>query len=102
MRGDPVVYTDQWGRAHWKLSPRGFCTFSTRATAPERCMYVADNPAKDIRRRGARDGVPCGASPQGEHARADAASPLDQADCTVTGLGEVSVADLLVVRRSDR
>ena len=33
--------------------------------------------------------------PLGEHARADAASPLDQADRTVAGLAEVSVADLL-------
>ena len=94
---DPVVCTDQWGRAHWKPSPRGFQHIQRAfETAPERCIYVGDNPAKDFRAPKALGWRTVRVRhPQGEHARADAASPLDQADRTVSGLAEVSVADLL-------
>jgi putative hydrolase of the HAD superfamily len=94
---DPVVCTDQWGRAHWKPSPRGFLHIQRAfETAPERCIYVGDNPAKDFRAPKALGWRTLRVRhPQGEHAGADAASPLDQADHTVNGLAEVSVADLL-------
>jgi putative hydrolase of the HAD superfamily len=95
---DPVVCTDQWGRADWKPSPRGFLHIQRAfETAPERCIYVGDNPAKDFRAPKALGWRTLRVRhPLGEHAGADATSPLDLADCTVTGLGEVSVADLLV------
>ena len=93
----PIVCTDQWGRAHWKPSPRGFLHIQqVLEAAPERCIYIGDNPAKDFRAPKAlgwrtlrvRHAL-------GEHARAAAASPLDDADATVTSLAEVTVADLL-------
>jgi putative hydrolase of the HAD superfamily len=94
---DPVVCTDQWGRAHWKPSPRGFLHIQRAfETAPECCIYVGDNPAKDFRAPKALGWRTLRVRhPLGEHARADAISPLDQADRTVTGLAEVSAADLL-------
>lgn len=94
---EEVVCTDQWGRAHWKPSPRGFLHIQrTFETAPERCIYVGDNPAKDFRAPKALGWRTLRVRhPEGEHARADAASPFDQADRTVTGLAEVSAADLL-------
>jgi putative hydrolase of the HAD superfamily len=94
---DPVVCTDRWGRAHWKPSPRGFLHIQEALeAAPERCIYVADNPAKDFRAPKALGWRTLRVRhPQGEHARGDAASPRDQADRTVAGLAEVSVADLL-------
>ena len=44
-----VVYTDEWGKAYWKPSPRAFehVMQSTGATATE-CVYIADNPTKDF------------------------------------------------------
>ena len=93
----PIVCTDQWGREHWKPSPRGFLHIQQALEAsPERCIYIGDNPAKDFRAPKAlgwrtlrvRHAL-------GEHARAAAASPLDDADTTVTSLAEVTVADLL-------
>jgi putative hydrolase of the HAD superfamily len=93
----PIVYTDRWGRAHWKPSPRGFLHVQRALeAAPERCIYIGDNPAKDFRAPKAlgwrtlrvRHAL-------GEHARAAARSPLDEADATVDSLAEVSAADLL-------
>jgi len=46
---DAVVYTDTWGRDHWKPDPKGFEYLQRRfSTRPERCMYVADNVKKDF------------------------------------------------------
>ena len=94
---DPVVCTDQWGRAHWKPSPRGFQHIQRMFEAPaERCIYIGDNPAKDFRAPKSLGWRTLRVRhPQGLHARADAATPLDQADVTVTNLAEVSAADLL-------
>jgi putative hydrolase of the HAD superfamily len=94
---DPVVCTDRWGREHWKPNPRGFLHIQGALEAlPERCIYVGDNPAKDFRAPKALGWRTLRVRhPQGEHARADAASPLDQADSTVTSLAEVTVSDLL-------
>lgn len=94
---EEVVCTDRWGRAHWKPSPRGFVHIQRAFdAAAEDCIYVADNPAKDFRAPKALGWRTLRVRhPLGEHARADAASPLDQADRTVTGLAEVSAADLL-------
>lgn len=93
----PVVCTDQWGREHWKPSPRGFLHLQQAfEVPPEGCIYIGDNPAKDFRAPRALGWRTLRVRhPLGEHARADAASPLDQADATVTGLAEVRVADLL-------
>jgi putative hydrolase of the HAD superfamily len=64
--------------------------------APERCIYIGDNPAKDFRAPKALGWRTLRVRhPQGEHARASAGSPLDEADTTVTSLAEVAVADLL-------
>jgi putative hydrolase of the HAD superfamily len=93
----PIVCTDQWGREHWKPSPRGFLHIQQALEAPpQSCIYIGDNPAKDFRAPkalGWRTLRLC--HPLGEHARAVAASPCDEADATVASLAEVTVADLL-------
>ena len=50
-RNEPVaiVYTDTFGRAHWKPSPQPYRTMMERLGCPgNRCAYVGDNPAKDF------------------------------------------------------
>jgi putative hydrolase of the HAD superfamily len=93
----PIVCTDLWGREHWKPSPKGFLHIQEALeAAPERCIYIGDNPTKDFRAPkglGWRTLRLC--HPQGEHARAAAASPRDEADATVTSLDQVTIGDLL-------
>jgi putative hydrolase of the HAD superfamily len=93
----PIICTDRWGREHWKPDPRGFLHIQQALEAPpERCIYIGDNPAKDFRAPKALGWRTLRLRhPQGEHARAAPASPLDDADVTVTSLAEVNVADLL-------
>ena len=93
----PIVCTDQWGREHWKPSPRGFLHIQQALEAPpERCIYIGDNPAKDFRAPKALGWRTLRLRhPLGEHARAAAPSPVDEADTTVTSLADVSLADLL-------
>jgi putative hydrolase of the HAD superfamily len=93
----PIVCTDQWGRAHWKPSARGFLHIQQVLEAPpERCIYIGDNPAKDFRAPKTLGWRTLRLRhPLGEHARAAAASPRDEADATVTSLADVAVADLL-------
>ena len=93
----PVVCTDRWGRAHWKPCPRGFEHIQEAlGAAPAQCLYIGDNPAKDFRAPRALGWRTLRVRhPQGEHASAVAAFPLDDADATVTSLGQVSVGDLL-------
>jgi putative hydrolase of the HAD superfamily len=93
----PIVCTDRWGRAHWKPSPTGFRHIQEAlGAAPERCIYIGDNPAKDFRAPRALGWRTLRVRhPRGEHAAALAASSLDDADATVTTLEQVSVADLL-------
>ena len=46
---DAVVYTDTFGRAHWKPAPTGYEAVAGALGVPHRaCIYVADNPAKDF------------------------------------------------------
>lgn len=48
-RLDALIVTDDWGRGFWKPHPRAFEEMSARlAVPPDRCTYVADNPAKDF------------------------------------------------------
>jgi putative hydrolase of the HAD superfamily len=49
-RLDPIVFTDELGRASWKPAPDGFRLIEARLgyAGPAYC-YVADNPAKDFR-----------------------------------------------------
>jgi putative hydrolase of the HAD superfamily len=93
----PIVCTDQWGREHWKPSPRGFLHIQQALEAPPaRRIYIGDNPAKDFRAPKALGWRTLRLRhPLGEHARAAPASPLDEADTTVASLAEVTVADLL-------
>lgn len=45
----PVVLTDVWGRDHWKPHARAFEEVQrTLDIAPQRLVYVGDNPAKDF------------------------------------------------------
>ncbi len=58
-RFDAVVITGELGRDAWKPSPRGFEAVLERlgGLAPERSVYVSDNPVKDFlgaRRAGLR------------------------------------------------
>ena len=93
----PIVCTDRWGRDHWKPCPRGFERIREALGAPPaQCLYIGDNPAKDFRAPKALGWRTLRVRhPQGEHASAVAALPLDDADATVTSLGQVSVSDLL-------
>ena len=44
-----VVFSDEWGRAAWKPSPRPFEIAMERLAArPAQSVYVADNPQKDF------------------------------------------------------
>jgi putative hydrolase of the HAD superfamily len=97
QRCRPIVCTDQWGREHWKPSPRGFLHLQQALGAsPERCIYIGDNPAKDFRAPKALGWATLRVRhPLGEHARAAPATPLDEADATVSSLAEVTIADLL-------
>ncbi|WP_343517615.1 HAD family hydrolase [Sphingomonas sp.] len=46
---DPVIFTDDWGRAFWKPHRRAFETVETAHRGrSRRFVYVADNPAKDF------------------------------------------------------
>ena len=89
------------GRDHWKPCPRGFERIREALGAPPaQCLYIGDNPAKDFRAPKALGWRTLGVRhPQGEHASAVAVSPLDEADATVTSLGELSVNDLLISYR---
>lgn len=47
---DAVLFTDELGREHWKPSPKPFREMLLRLgiEAPDRAVYVADNPLKDF------------------------------------------------------
>jgi putative hydrolase of the HAD superfamily len=46
---DPIIYTDDWGREHWKPSVRAFeHALALVDVAPRQAMYVGDNPGKDF------------------------------------------------------
>jgi putative hydrolase of the HAD superfamily len=48
-RLDEIILTDQWGREFWKPHPRAFEEMSRRlGISASRCVYVADNQAKDF------------------------------------------------------
>ncbi len=45
----PVYFTDRWGRPFWKPHPRAFQAVQSHfGLASSKCVYVADNPAKDF------------------------------------------------------
>jgi putative hydrolase of the HAD superfamily len=46
---DPIVYTEELGREHWKPSHRPFeLVESLCGVRPERYVYIGDNPRKDF------------------------------------------------------
>jgi putative hydrolase of the HAD superfamily len=46
---DLRIFTDDWGRDHWKPHPRGFEAIERSwHLAPARLVYVGDNPVKDF------------------------------------------------------
>jgi len=46
---DAVVMTEEMGREFWKPAPEGYAAVRDMlGAADERCVYVADNPAKDF------------------------------------------------------
>lgn len=47
-RFDPVVFTDERGRDHWKPHPWGFEQVMSAHPGARRFVYVGDNPAKDF------------------------------------------------------
>lgn len=48
-RFDPIVFTEELGRASWKPSPAGFMLIeSTCKVEPRNCVYIGDNPIKDF------------------------------------------------------
>jgi len=96
----PIVYTDAFGREHWKPSPKGFLALQDRfGLAAERFVYVGDNPAKDFRAPRALGWRTVRLRrPGGEHALASPASALDDADCAITSLTDLKRDDLLGLR----
>jgi putative hydrolase of the HAD superfamily len=49
MLFNPVVFTEELGREHWKPSQRAFALIEQVCRAvPSKCVYVADNPRKDF------------------------------------------------------
>jgi putative hydrolase of the HAD superfamily len=87
----PIVYTDLWGREHWKPSPKGFLAIQAElGLAPPQLTYVADNPVKDFRAPRALGWRTIRLRrPTGEHALRQAASPADDADRVIVDLGEL-------------
>jgi len=85
-RLDTLVFTDVWGRKHWKPSPRAFQHVMERHRgSPGGYVYIADNPRKDFiapRQLGWR--TMRVRRPGGEHgdylARPDEAAELEIAD----------------------
>jgi putative hydrolase of the HAD superfamily len=46
---EAAIFTEELGREYWKPSCRAFEIVSNKfAVAPEKCVYIADNPAKDF------------------------------------------------------
>jgi putative hydrolase of the HAD superfamily len=45
---DPVIFTDEMGREHWKPHPWAFERVMRAHPASTRLFYVGDNPAKDF------------------------------------------------------
>jgi putative hydrolase of the HAD superfamily len=46
---DAIIYSDAYGREHWKPSTIPFCKMvDTLGCEHTRCVYVADNPEKDF------------------------------------------------------
>jgi putative hydrolase of the HAD superfamily len=46
---DAVVFSDSYGRDHWKPSTRAFLAVAEELNLePHRAVYVADNPLKDF------------------------------------------------------
>lgn len=46
---DAVVFSDQWGREHWKPSTRPFeAVLALLGVAAEEAVYIGDNPKKDF------------------------------------------------------
>lgn len=88
-----VVFSDAWGREHWKPSVKPFVVvLSELSIPPQAAVYVADNPAKDFlgaRRAGlssirVQRGV-------GEYAQDQPQDDEHAPDLTVTSLEQVLV-----------
>ena len=46
---DPIILTDQWGRAGWKPCPRAFEQIQgSLGLRPDQLVYIGDNPTKDF------------------------------------------------------
>ena len=46
---EPILLTDQWGRAFWKPHPRAFLEVQEAfQSGPAGIVYIGDNPAKDF------------------------------------------------------
>lgn len=46
---DTIIFTEELGREYWKPSSKAFEIVSEESfVAPEECVYIADNPAKDF------------------------------------------------------
>ncbi len=87
-----VVFTDQLGPDFRKPDPRAFqLVLKQLDTQPERAVYIGDNPSKDF--RGCRQ---LGMAtirlrlPDGIYRDLEPESPIDGADQTCLGIGELS------------
>jgi len=46
---EAIVFSDEWGRAHWKPDPKPYVVVLKKlGILPEQAVYVADNPKKDF------------------------------------------------------
>ena len=75
----PLIYTDQWGRQHWKPSDRAFRAVEQwSGLCGDQLVYIGDNPTKDFiapRRLGWR--TIRIRRPGGEHSRTEAPREAD-------------------------
>jgi len=88
---DAVIFSDAWGRATWKPSPKPFeAALQQLAVAAQDVVYVADNPVKDF--LGARQ---VGLAtirlrwPDGEYTQFQPSTPQHAPDFTVASLTDL-------------
>lgn len=94
-RLQPIIYTDNFGRAMWKPHPKGFITIQDAlGLQPHQLAYVADNPMKDFitpRRLGWK--TVRVRRPEGLYTNLRVEPAMD-ADHTITSMEELHIPDL--------
>jgi len=86
-----VIFSDIWGREHWKPNPRPYLEAMSRCgTSASETIYVGDNPNKDF--LGAKElgiGTVMVRRPGGVYSGIQSPSSAHGADAEITGLTEL-------------